>query len=154
MSQLEADALTAEIVAEYLKDNPDFFKHRPELIDRLTLPNQQSGSVSLVHVQMSRQRQRIEELEEEITALMSLAANNDRTFHEFMELQEQILKCNYFSDVCCLIEEKARALNLTGYIRLLDNQNANYSLTKEQWSRVYNKHFKFKRAYQGRQRKA
>ncbi len=154
MSQLEADALTAEIVAEYLKDHPDFFKHRPELVDRLALPNQQSGSVSLVHVQMSRQRQRIEELEEEITTLMSLAANNDRTFHEFMELQEQILKCSYFSDVCCLIEEKARALNLTGYIRLLENQDSNYSLTKEQWSRFSTNHFNGKSAYLGRLRKA
>ncbi len=154
MSQLEADALTAEIVAEYLKDHPDFFKHRPELVDRLALPNQQSGSVSLVHVQMSRQRQRIEELEEEITTLMSLAANNDRTFHEFMELQEQILKCNCLADVCSLIEERARVLNLTGYIRLLDHQDVNYSLTKEQWSRFSTNHFNGKSAYLGRLRKA
>ncbi len=154
MSQLEADALTAEIVAEYLKDHPDFFKHRPELVDRLALPNQQSGSVSLVHVQMSRQRQRIEELEEEITTLMSLAANNDRTFHEFMELQEQILKCTCLADVCGLIEDRARALNLTGYIRLLDNQDVNYSLTKEQWSRFSTNHFNGKSAYLGRLRKA
>ena len=93
MSQLEADALTAEVVAEYLKDNQTF-KHRQELVDSLSLPSQQSGSVSLVHVQMARQRQRIEDLEEEITSLMSLAASNDRTFHEFMDLQEQILNVN------------------------------------------------------------
>ncbi|WP_165312592.1 DUF484 family protein [Vibrio ziniensis] len=154
MSQLEADALTAEVVAEYLKDNPDFFKHRPELVDRLSLPSQQSGSVSLVHVQMARHRQRIEDLEEEITSLMSLAASNDRTFHEFMDLQEQILKCEYFADVCAMIEEKARTLNLTGYVRLLNNQNANYSLSKEQWSRFSTNHFNGKNAYLGRLRQA
>ncbi|MFV0488335.1 MAG: DUF484 family protein, partial [Vibrio fluvialis] len=59
MSQLEADALTAEVVAEYLKDHPDFFSHRPDLVDRLALPHQEMGSVSLVHIQMARQRQRI-----------------------------------------------------------------------------------------------
>ncbi|MFV0450220.1 MAG: DUF484 family protein [Vibrio sp.] len=154
MSQLEADALTAEVVAEYLKDNPDYFKHRPELVDRLSLPSQQSGSVSLVHVQMARQRQRIEDLEEEITSLMSLAANNDRTFHEFMDLQEQILKCECFADVCAMIEEKARSLNLIGYVRLLNNQHPHYGLSKEQWSRFATNHFNGKNAYLGRLRKA
>ncbi|NIY91460.1 DUF484 family protein [Vibrio diazotrophicus] len=154
MSQLEADALTAEVVAEYLKDNPDFFKHRPELVDRLSLPSQQSGSVSLVHVQMARQRQRIEDLEEEITSLMSLAASNDRTFHEFMDLQEQILKCECFADVCAMIEEKARTLNLIGYVRLLNSQDTKYSLSKEQWSRFSTNHFNGKSAYLGRLRKA
>jgi len=154
LSQVEADALTAEIVAEYLKDHPDFFKQRPELVDRLSLAGQQSGSVSLVHVQMARQRQRIEELEEEITTLMSLAANNDRTFHEFMELQEQVLKCTCLSEVCRLIEEKAHALNLTGYVRLLDNPEEKYRLTKEQWSRFSTNHFNGKSAYLGRLRKA
>ncbi len=154
MSQLDADALTAEVVAEYLKDNPDFFKHRPELVDSLSLPSQQSGSVSLVHVQMARQRQRIEDLEEEITSLMSLAASNDRTFHEFMDLQEQILKCECFADVCAMIEEKARTLNLIGYVRLLNNPDTKYSLTKEQWSRFATNHFNGKSAYLGRLRKA
>ncbi|KZW49365.1 3',5'-cyclic-nucleotide phosphodiesterase [Vibrio parahaemolyticus] len=94
MSEVEADALTAEVVAQYLKDHPDFFVQRPELVDRLSLPHADLGAVSLVHIQMNRQRQRIEELEEEITTLMSLAANNDRTFYEFMDLQGQILKCD------------------------------------------------------------
>ncbi len=154
MSQLEADALTAEVVAEYLRDNPDFFKSRPELVDRLALLNQESGSVSLVHVQMARQRQRIEDLEEEITTLMSLAASNDRTFHEFMDLQEQILKCSCLVDVFEMIKEKARALNLTGYVRLLNSEEANYSLTKEQWARFSTNHFNGKSAYLGRLRKA
>ncbi len=110
MSQIDADALTAQVVAEYLKDNPDFFLHRQELVEHLSIPNQERGSVSLVHVQMNRQRQRIEDLEEEITALMSLAADNDRTFHEFMDLQEQILKCNDLYSAIQRIENKAKVL--------------------------------------------
>ena len=80
MSNVEADALTAEVVAEYLRDNPDFFQDRKDLVDRLAINNVEQGAVSLVEIQLKRQRQRIEELEEEITGLMSLAANNDRTF--------------------------------------------------------------------------
>lgn len=152
MSQLEVDALTAEVVAEYLNDHPDFFLHRPELIDKLALPHQQMGSVSLVHVQMSRQRQRIEELEEEITTLMSLAANNDRTFHEFMDLQEQILQCATLTAVCRAIEAKAQRLGLTAFVRLIGHDNPRYTLSKEQWQRFSTNHFNGKNAYLGRLR--
>ncbi|ELX7503600.1 DUF484 family protein [Vibrio fluvialis] len=152
MSQLEADALTAEVVAEYLKDHPDFFSHRPDLVDRLALPHQEMGSVSLVHIQMARQRQRIEELEEEITTLMSLAANNDRTFHEFMDLQEQILQCASLTEVCRAIEAKAQLLGLTAYVRLIGHDHPRYALSKEQWQRFSTNHFNGKSAYLGRLR--
>jgi uncharacterized protein YigA (DUF484 family) len=153
VSQIEADALTAEVVAEYLRDNPDFFTHRRDLVDRLALPNQEQGAVSLVHVQMNRQRQRIEELEEEITSLMSLAKSNDRTFHEFMELQEQVLKCETLFSVVKAIEEMAKSLGLVAYVRLLDSESGYYSLNKENYQRFATNHLNGKDAYLGRMRK-
>jgi len=153
VSQIEADALTAEVVAEYLRDNPDFFHQRRDLVDRLALPHQEQGAVSLVHVQMNRQRQRIEELEEEITALMSLAKNNDRTFHEFMQLQEQILKCDSLLSVVKAIEEMAKSLDLVAYVRLLDSESSYYSLSKERYQRFATNHLNGKSAYLGRMRK-
>lgn len=153
MSQIEADALTAQVVAEYLRDNPDFFQHRPELVERLALPHQEQGAVSLVHIQMNRQRQRIEELEEEITALMSLAKNNDRTFHEFMQLQEQILQCDSLLAVIKAIEEMAKSLDLIAYVRLLDSESSYYALNKENYQRFATNHLNGKDAYLGRMRK-
>lgn len=153
MSQVAADALTAEVVAEYLRDNPDFFHHRRDLVDRLALPHQEQGAVSLVHVQMNRQRQRIEELEEEITALMSLAKSNDRTFHEFMELQEQILKCDSLTSVIKAIEERAKALGLVAYVRLIDSESSYYAMNNENYQRFATNHLNGKDAYLGRMRK-
>ncbi len=43
LSQEEADTLTAEVVAEYLKDHPDFLVQRPELVDRLSFPHVDLG---------------------------------------------------------------------------------------------------------------
>lgn len=154
MAHIEADALTAEVVAEYLRDNPDFFLHRQTLVESLALPSQEQGAVSLVHVQLSRQRQRIEELEEEITTLMSLAASNDRTFHEFMQLQEQILRCATLSEALKAIENKARELNLRAYVRLLRREDGKYALSKEQYQRFATNHLNGKPAYLGRMRKA
>ena len=153
ISEVEADALTAEVVAQYLKDHPDFFVQRPELVDRLSLPHADLGAVSLVHIQMNRQRQRIEELEEEITTLMSLAANNDRTFYEFMDLQGQILKCGDFKQVINAIELKAKDLGLKAYVRLLSQCDATTQLSKESYQRFATNHLNGKEAYLGRLRK-
>ncbi|ARC93354.1 MULTISPECIES: DUF484 family protein [Vibrio] len=154
MSQIEADALTAEVVAEYLRDNPDFFSTRSDLVDRLALPHKEQGAVSLVHVQMTRQRQRIEELEEEITTLMSLAKNNDRTFHEFMSLQEHVLTCDALLPAVKAVEEMAKSLGLVAYVRLLDSESAYYSLDKDNYQRFATNHLNGKSAYLGRMRKA
>tara|TARA_Y100001956_G_scaffold82613_1_gene104336 strand:+ start:853 stop:1557 length:705 start_codon:yes stop_codon:yes gene_type:complete len=154
VSQIEADALTEEVIAEYLRDNPDFFLSRRELVDRLALPHQEQGTVSLVHVQLNRQRQRIEELEEEITTLMSLAKSNDQTFHEFMALQEQILKCDSLLSVVKAIEEMAKSLGLVAYVRLLESDSGYYSLAKESYQRFATNHLNGKEAYLGRMRKA
>ncbi|QAV05957.1 Protein of unknown function DUF484 [Vibrio cholerae] len=153
MSQVTADALTAQVVAEYLYEHPDFFQHHAHLVERLALPTQ-AGAVSLAHVQLARQRQRIDDLEEEITALMSLAANNDRTFHEFMDLQEQMLKCSSLQAVLHAIEAKARELNLRAYVRLLQRHDEKYGLASEDWQRFATNHFNGKSAYLGRLRQA
>ncbi|NRF32895.1 DUF484 family protein [Vibrio coralliilyticus] len=154
MSQIEADALTAEVVAEYLRDNPDFFSTRSDLVDRLALPHKEQGAVSLVHVQMTRQRQRIEELEEEITTLISLAKNNDRTFYEFMSLQEHVLTCDALLPAVKAVEEMAKSLGLVAYVRLLDSESAYYSLDKDNYQRFATNHLNGKSAYLGRMRKA
>lgn len=154
MSQIEADALTAEVVAEYLYDNPDFFAGRRELVDHLALASQEQGAVSLVHIQLNRQRQRIEELEEEITGLMSLAANNDKTFHEFMDLQEQVLKSESLSDAIAAIENKARSLGLVAYVRLFDSQSTRNRISSEHYQRFATNNLNGKSAYLGRMRKA
>ncbi|MEI8632237.1 DUF484 family protein [Vibrio sp. PP-XX7] len=150
----ESDALTAEVVAEYLRSHPDFFIHRSELVDQLSLFHQKSGAVSLVHVQMNRQRQRIEALEEEITALMSLAAGNDNTLHHFMALQEQMLACEDLFQVMQLIENKAIEMKLRAYVRLLDaSPLAKYALDTEYWQRFTVNHFNGHRVFLGRMRK-
>ncbi|EDP57433.1 DUF484 family protein [Vibrio sp. AND4] len=153
LSEVEANALTAEVVAQYLKDHPDFLVQRPELVDRLSVPHTDSGTVSLVHVQMNRQRQRIEDLEEEITTLMSMAANNDRTFYEFMDLQGEVLKCNDFQQVINAIEVKAENLGLKAYVRLLNQCDAATPLSKENYQRFATNHLNGKPAYLGRLRK-
>lgn len=154
MSQPQADALTAQIVEEYLLEHPDFFQHRPALVERLALPHQEMGAVSLVHVQLARQRQRIEELEEEITAFMSLAATNDKTFHEFMELESTLLHCSTMEQAVAALEDKAQVLGLTAYLRLSAAPCRQYQYDKDAWQRFSTNYLNGQDAYLGRLRQS
>lgn len=152
MSHNTIDALSEQAVVDYLLDHPDFFTQNSYLLDKLNLSQQQQGVVSLVHLQLSRQRQRIEELEEEITALMSLAKSNDRTFHAFMSLQEKILQCDNLSSVIRSIEEMALSLELRAHVRLINSEQRN-CLVNEDYQRFAIRHLNGKGAYLGRLRK-
>lgn len=153
MSDSETVELTPDVIEQYLRDNPDFFSHRPELVDRLTLPRAEEGAVSLVHLQLNRQRRRIEELEEEITTLMSLAASNDRTFHAFMDLQGHMLKKESLVDVFNAVETTASLLGLRSYVRFISAPENDYQVEELNWQRFSTNYFNGKEAFLGRLKK-
>ena len=76
--ELDISAIDAELVADYLRANPDFFAHYPNVLQRLNLKHQQDGSVSLIERQQRVLREKITALEDEITALMSQAQRNEK----------------------------------------------------------------------------
>lgn len=80
-------------IADYLASQPDFFVRHPQLLDALRLPHEQRGSVSLVEARMERQRQRIHQLEEEITQLMTVAGENERIFRVYLDLYPRLFDC-------------------------------------------------------------
>ncbi|WP_341502428.1 DUF484 family protein [Gallaecimonas sp. GXIMD4217] len=70
--------LDEALVADYLAENPDFFLRHPGLLTRLRLGHPERGTVSLVERQLELARGRSAQLEEEITALMAVAAHNEQ----------------------------------------------------------------------------
>lgn len=133
---------------------PDFFVERQSLIEKLSLPTRQEGTVSLVEIQLKRQRERIAELEEEITELMSIAANNGQYFHQFMSLQEQILKCDKLEQVISAIKTVANTLSLKAYVKLIGAADTAHHINLENWQRFSTNHFNGKPAYLGRLKSA
>ncbi len=136
------------VIADYLEQHPDFFERHPELLERLNIQAKDSGAVSLSGIQMQRQRRRIHELEEEVTELMSLASANDRTFNEFMALQQQVLNSTAGSEVVSAIKHKARELNLKAFVAVVGDNNL--PLSQEAWSRFKRNNLNGKSAYLGR----
>jgi hypothetical protein len=70
--------MTADDVAKYLKENPDFFQQRAGLFTELLLPNPHEGSaVSLVERQSALLRERVRSLEGRLAELLQIGRDND-----------------------------------------------------------------------------
>ncbi|MHC1480022.1 DUF484 family protein [Frateuria aurantia] len=77
-----ADSLTplqipAAAVAEYLEQHLDFLADYPELAQRLRLPREQDGAASLVAYQLQALRERNQSLQQQLTELTQIAADNE-----------------------------------------------------------------------------
>ncbi len=70
--------MKAENVAEYLQNNPDFFKEHAELLVDLVIPHPHGGRmISLSERQMLMLRERVKELEKKLSDWMEIAKEND-----------------------------------------------------------------------------
>lgn len=86
--------LDETLVKEYLLANPQFFINNPAILQTIRLPHQARGVVSLVERQQELLRGKVQQLEEEITGLMTTARQNEAIFLTFSELYLQLIKSN------------------------------------------------------------
>lgn len=86
----DAPCLSAEQVAQYLLEHPDFFLQYPDIVERIDVEVSGEGVFSLGQLQQRRQRQKILDLEADIERLRDVASNNDKTFYQFMSLPNAI----------------------------------------------------------------
>ncbi|MDO2949530.1 DUF484 family protein [Aeromonas simiae] len=120
---LQESATDEGQVLEYLARHPDFFLRHPPLLDRLRIPHDQRGAVSLVELQMVRQRERIEQLELEITELMQVASQNERLFRVYAGVYADLFECHNLFDLSRLLARAfVQQLRLTA-VRIWLNPN-------------------------------
>lgn len=96
---LNSEQVAESIALDYITEHPNFLLQHPELLDKLQLPHVQKGAVSLVEIQLERQRQKIFSLESEITELLSIANNNEKVFKVYADLYPQIIACQHFHEI-------------------------------------------------------
>ena len=80
------------IIREFLLDNPDFFNRYPELLLAMRIPHAERGVVSLVERKQEVYRNRVQQLEEEITSLLGMASRNEMIYMFNTELSLKLLK--------------------------------------------------------------
>lgn len=128
----ESESISADTAAAFLRDHPDFFEQRPELLESLRLPDARGEAVSLLERQASVLRSRNDELRERLNHMLDVARDNDRLFEKTRNLvlrvieahsQDELLRNlieslqqDFASDTVTLLIYD-RDLNLTGDIR-------------------------------------
>lgn len=150
MNQLLEEPITAEAVEQFLQAHPDFFLDRQALVDRLSLPHVHQGAVSLVELQMKRQRERMQALEAEHAALIKVVSRNDKTFRHFMSLEEQILKANSGEQVIAALRHKAEEMGLRVHVGIIGASFAHLPVDTDHWRRFQSQFMTSRRAYLGR----
>jgi uncharacterized protein YigA (DUF484 family) len=107
------DVINDELIVAYLQDNPDFFQRQPDLLTSLRLADNQRGAVSLVERQQHNLRQKIHNLEEEITELMTIANHNERLFNLYSDLYLRLMDSDSLDDILnCLHTTTTELLSL------------------------------------------
>ncbi|GAA0856412.1 DUF484 family protein [Aliiglaciecola litoralis] len=101
----EVADVSAKDVIDYLEQNPDFFAVYPELAERLTIPHQQKGSVSLVELQSDQLRKKNRALSHKLNQLISIAKQNEEIYRIYADLNVQLLTCRFFTEVQDLLED-------------------------------------------------
>lgn len=76
----EKSAVTAEQVAQYLQENPEFFINRDNLLAEITLPHESGKAISLLERQVKILRERGIESRRTLNSLMENAEYNDQLF--------------------------------------------------------------------------
>ncbi|WP_432455458.1 MULTISPECIES: DUF484 family protein [unclassified Agarivorans] len=132
------------LVVEFLLDNPDFFVRHPSLVKQLRLPHKEKGAVSLVELQVQRLRDKVLDLEQEITDLMAVASLNERIFHVYVDLLPDLMACDSFAELQhrlsrALVDDlgvESVSLRLSQQRFSLDELPAEYGIEQEQIERV------------------
>lgn len=84
--------INAEEVAEFLKNTPDFFVGRDELLLTLTLPHQRGSTISLVERQIALLRERNIDYRHHLDSLSVTAHDNEQTFQRMRQLVLALLE--------------------------------------------------------------
>lgn len=114
--------LTDELVSAYLQDNPEFFNRNNALMTGLRLADSHRGTVSLVERQQQQLRQKVHNLEDEITQLMSVASHNESLFVLYSDLYLRLIDCQSANELLdCLVQTTTELLSLSAFkLYLLD----------------------------------
>lgn len=107
LEQLESleQHITASDVVDYLRQNPDFFSHRSDLLFDMALPHGQGNAISLLEYQARVLRNRNTELRHKLNDLISIAKENDQLFQKVKKLGLNLLEVSNISDAAITLQE-------------------------------------------------
>ena len=96
---IERADLTSAQVEAYLQAHPEFFHQHLGLLEHLSIPHPSGNAVSLISKQLEIFRSKHHELENQLTALIEIAKENDSTLSQMHELTLALMEAQTIDDV-------------------------------------------------------
>lgn len=96
--------ISANDVANYLQQHPDFFHDHVDLLEQLSVPHPSGAAVSLVTKQLELLRNKHREQEERLTELIEMARNNDLSCSRLHQLTLALLNAATLAEVMSALE--------------------------------------------------
>ncbi len=115
-----------EIVAKYLRKDPDFLIRHPEILDSLNLPHESGEAVSLIEKQVRRLREQNRTLTRKLNQLVQVATDNEALMNRLHQLTLELMVMDelgkFFDHLSesLLNEFKADILNISLFDRKVE----------------------------------
>lgn len=100
--------LSAESIAQYLTQHPDFFINHNELLLALKLHHESGKAISLIEYQLNRYRKRNNELQQQLNQLVEIARENDRLYEKTRRLVLELIEAQSLENLTAILEDTLR----------------------------------------------
>ena len=119
----ENDELTTTQIEDYLKNHPEFFHNHLGLLENMSIPHPSGNAVSLISKQLELFRSKHKELENQLTALIEIARDNDTSFSRMHELTLALMEAKTIEDAVANLDKVFAECFLTDFssIRIIRN---------------------------------
>jgi len=97
--------ITADMVAQYLGENPSFLIENPDLLLEIQVSLQENGVVSLTQIQIEQYREKIKQLKAQLEHLVDNARNNELIYTTYAKLNIEISKVNSLDKLILVLQE-------------------------------------------------
>lgn len=102
---LEKNQLDSSDVEEYLQNHPEFFHSHLALLEKMSVPHPSGNAVSLISKQLELFRSKHHELENQLTALIEIAKDNDTSFSRMHELTLALMEAKDLESVAANLDK-------------------------------------------------
>ncbi len=108
--------ISEEQVVDYLRQCPDFFQDHLELLEQMHIPHPTGNAVSLIAKQLEILRNKHQEQENQLNALIDIARENDAAFNRMHELTLAMLEANSLEEAVANLNEVLAECFLTDFV--------------------------------------
>lgn len=111
-------AVTEEQVDAYLRQHPEFFQHHLDLLEKMHIPHPSGNAISLISKQLEMFRAKHQEQENQLTALIDIARDNDASFNRMHELTLAMLEANSLEEAVANLSEVLAECFFTDFVAI------------------------------------